>query len=131
MQVPIIVINGRQHVHISDFAKMTGKSIPGIRNLYLNGNMIRKLQGKRISRGIYIELDEFYIYPFLPGGRPEVRKSVYHYDENGIHICQECTDGQRCPLVNDDGCYMYTQPAEVSDISINVGGKHEDDSKLA
>lgn len=118
--IPVTVIDGVQYVSIADFAKITRKTVPAIRYLFLNGNAIRPLHGRRMGRSIYIRLDEFYIYPFLPGGRPEIHKSVYHYDDTGHHICTDCTDGQRCPLVNDDGDYIHTKKGTIDNMHITV-----------
>lgn len=99
-----ITIEGIECIHISEFSKMLGRSVPSIRYLIEEGNAVRRLSSIRIGSRIYIPRFEITGYPFSVAG-PGVVKDIYHYvPKDGRYIkqlCEECTYGHGCALAQE------------------------------
>ena len=92
----IVVINGKEYIHISEFAELIRHSVQSVRYLCERGGR-RPLRYIRDGSRILIEVRELTEYPFLSGGR-NLSNQIYHYrlTEDGYerYLCHSCTFGE-------------------------------------
>ncbi len=97
--------NGIEYVDLNDYAVLVGRSPSAVRASVLEGNRYRKLQHIREGTHIFIRKDEYYIYPYVASGKNAT--VIYHYEENNkLVACEECTQGKRCPKLDEKGNYI-------------------------
>lgn len=97
-QCKVYTMNGIDMIHISEFARITGRSIRSTRHLVEDGNTIRKMKFFRDRSRIMIPVAELYGYPLTDKGPTVGLRNIYHYrlDENGKFVktlCEQCTFG--------------------------------------
>lgn len=100
-----------EKISIHEFAYLTGRTVPAIRYLITNGNLIQKLPAgyKPGTREIEIDKEQLYIFPFIPKGHSSF-PTVYHYKDGvGMVPCAQCTGRERCNRVGPDGHWNGVQ----------------------
>lgn len=101
----IYTLQGIEMIHISEFARITHRSIQSTRHLVEEGNVIRKMKFFRDRSRIMIPAAELWGYPLVKAGHSDYSRNIYHYKEvykeDGTCtfekvLCPECSFGGQC-----------------------------------
>lgn len=96
----IYTIHGIPMIHISEFSRITHRSIQSTRHLIEDGNVVRKMKFFRDRSRLMIPVAEIEGYPLVQAGHSEYERAIYHYNlVNGDYIrtiCPDCSYGNYC-----------------------------------
>lgn len=95
------------YISIHEFAYLVGKTVPQIRYLIERGNSVSRLPAVKIDRHYMIRKQYLYTFQFVESGRHK-NPLIYHYKDNeGLVVCNECSNGNRCPMLDAEGYYIH------------------------
>lgn len=96
----IYTIHNIDMIHISEFAKITHRSIQSTRHLIEEGNVVRKMKFFRDRSRLMIPVAEISGYPLVQAGHSEYERAIYHYtlvDGDYVRVlCPDCSYGNMC-----------------------------------
>lgn len=93
-------------ISIHEFAYLVHRTVPQIRYLIEKGNSVSRLKAERRGKQYFIRKQYLYTFPFVQAGRHKF-PLIYHYEDGkGLVICNECTMGEKCLLLDDNGYYI-------------------------
>lgn len=92
--------HGIDYIHISDFARLTKRSVQSTRRLIENGNKVRKMKFFRDRSRLLIPVVELTGYPLVGPGHSTGIVIISHYkkQEDGTYVaevCKDCTYGEQ------------------------------------
>ena len=94
-----------KYISIHEFAYKSERTVPAIRFLISTGASFGKLNAVRQGKQIYLDEEQLYTFRFTKRGRFKI-PTVYHYNGEKMVECPECTAGQKCPQVKEDGHWI-------------------------
>ncbi len=96
-QCKVYTIHGIEMIHISEFARITGRSVQSTRHLIEDHISIRKMKYFRDRSRLMIPVKELYGFPLTDAGYNSSTGNIYHYKlVDGKFqkvLCQQCTFG--------------------------------------
>lgn len=100
----VYTIGGVEVIHISEFARITHRTVQSSRHLVEGDNTaVRKMKAFRDRSRLMIPIIEIFGYPLTSSGQGGCKnqRNIYHYayDENGElqkTFCEKCTFGEPC-----------------------------------
>lgn len=100
MEARVFSYGGIDFIHISDFARLTNRSVQSTRRLIENGNKIRKMKFFRDRSRLLVPVVELTGYPLVGPGHSTGIVIISHYkkQENGTYaaeVCKDCTYGEQ------------------------------------
>lgn len=93
----------KSELSVHEFAWIVNRTVPAIRNLIFNGNMIAKLPATRKGKQLLINREQLFIFPFVQPGFHKVPKVLHYTEGKGLVECPECSVGLRCSRLDEDG----------------------------
>ena len=97
-QCKVYTLNGIDMIHISEFARITGRSIQSTRHLIEDHITIRKMKYFRDRSRLMIPVTELYGFPLTDAGYSTGPRNIYHYvlsDGKFVkELCEQCTYGE-------------------------------------
>lgn len=94
-QCKVYTMNGIDMIHISEFARITNRSVRSTRHLIEDGNSIRKMKFFRDRSRLMIPVAEIFGYPLTDKGYATGLRNIYHYvlenDQFVKVLCKRCT----------------------------------------
>lgn len=101
-QCKVYTIHGIEMIHISEFARITGRSIQSTRHLTIDHIAMRTMKFFRDRSRLMIPVKELYGFPLTDKGPAAGVRNIYHYklvDGKFIKtLCEQCTFGTEwCP----------------------------------
>ena len=92
--------HGIDLIHISDFARLTKRSVQSTRRLIENGNKVRKMKVFKDRSRLLIPVVELTGYPLVGPGHATGIVIISHYkkQEDGTYaaeVCKDCTYGEQ------------------------------------